>query len=82
MAKRVKYLHYILNLNENDLLRKVFEAQLNNPVKGDWVLTVQEDLRMLGLPSDLEKNKSFKKTTFKKMVKSEIILLALNYLKI
>ena len=80
MSKRVKYLHYMLNLNENDLLRKVFEAQKRNPVKGDWVLKVQEDLRMLGLSNDFENIKSFKKTTFKKMIKSEIIKLALNYL--
>ena len=81
MAKRVKYLHYLLNLNENDLVRKIFEAQLRNPANGDWVLKVQEDLEMLGFETKLDEIKSFKKQSFKNLVKNKINSLALNYLK-
>ena len=32
LTKRINFLHYLLNLNESELLRKVFTAQLDNPL--------------------------------------------------
>ena len=71
MARRVNYLYYILNLKENDLLHKVFKAQLNNQVKGDWVLQVIEDLKTLNISSNFDKIKKKKKYSFKNMVKDK-----------
>ena len=38
---------YILNQEEDGLLRKVFNLQLNQMAKGDWATTVMKDLQDL-----------------------------------
>ena len=43
-------------------------------------MKVKEDLEKLKLSSDFEKIKSFKKNSFKELVKSKINILAFNYL--
>ena len=35
-TRRLMFLHYILNQNENSLIYRFFKAQKQNPVKGDW----------------------------------------------
>ena len=44
MARRVNYLHYLLRLNNDELLYKFFKAQEEFPGKNDWILTVKENL--------------------------------------
>ena len=44
MSRRLNFLHYILNLEKTDLLSNFFKCQTENPKKGDWILTVIEDL--------------------------------------
>ena len=53
-AKRIMYLKYILGRDDNDLLKKVFKAQLNKPAKNDWILTVKEDLKYFEIKLTLE----------------------------
>ena len=48
-AKRIMYLHYILNRDEKELIFQVFKAQMDDPVKGDWILTVKDDLKLFNL---------------------------------
>ena len=69
LTKHVNFLHYLLNLNETELLQKVFSAQLKNPVKWDWVLQIIEDLKTLQLPTDFNKIKNISKAKFETMVK-------------
>ena len=80
MSKRVNYLHYILNFKKSDLLSKFFEAQSKNPTKGDWILQVIEDLNSLGISTDFDKIRKYKKNTFKNLVKEKTKSLALKYL--
>ena len=75
MARRVNYLHYILNLKEDDLLYKVF-----NPVKGDWVLQVLDDLKILNITSNFNDIKKIKKNSFKNIVKDKVKTAAMTYL--
>ena len=37
MSRRLNYLQTILKRPQNEILRKVYEVQKTNPVKGDWV---------------------------------------------
>ena len=37
MARRVNFLHYIMNEEESSLLKSFFNAQVESRVKGDWV---------------------------------------------
>ena len=80
--KRIMYLHHILKLEENHLVRKVFSAQEKKPSKDDWILQVTEDLENLGL-GHLEFNsiQALSKSRFKKIVKKALKETVLEYLE-
>ena len=44
MARRLNYLHYLVNLPEDELLSNFFLAQVKTPKKGDWIITTKENL--------------------------------------
>ena len=71
-GRRILYLWNILQTSNDDLVKKVYEAQKLFPVKDDWVTTVEEDLDELGIPFDEEQIKTTKKEAFKKMVNMKI----------
>ena len=68
-ARRIIYLHYLIRLEEKQMLSKVFKIQWKYPVKDDWVLQVQQDLRDLDIVMNLEEIKSKSPYAFKKHVK-------------
>ena len=80
MASRINFLFYLLNLNDDELLSKFFEAQIDSPQSGDWILTVKEDLEHIGMTLSFEEIKTMKKDTFKNMVKKLITKAAFDYL--
>ena len=43
-ARRINYLHYLIQLKEEEMLSKVFQTQLKYPAKDDWTVQVQKDL--------------------------------------
>ena len=45
--RKVMFLKHILMQNENSLLKKVFDAQIKMPTKGDWVSDINETLEEL-----------------------------------
>ncbi len=80
-SRRINFLHYILNDRDDSFLSNVFRAQCDQPVKGDWITTVREDMEELGLKLTFEQIKSFNKEAFKTKVKEHVITSALEYLK-
>ena len=55
MKRRLMYLHNILIKPENELIKKVYEAQKLLPTKGDCYKQVMEDKNKLGLDlSDIQ----------------------------
>jgi hypothetical protein len=56
-ARRINYLHYLVNLKENEMLYSVFMAQWKNPTKDDWTVQVQKDLQDLEIDMSLEEMK-------------------------
>ena len=75
------FLHDILNSNEDETLSKVFWSQHNEPIKGDWWLTVKDDLELLQLNKfTLEDLKVMKKYKLKKILKENLKKIALNFL--
>ena len=75
------FLHHILKSDENRLISKVFWAQEGKPIKNDWVTTVKENLKELGLDYlSLKQIKSMKKSTFRALVKKKCRKMALEYL--
>ena len=80
MSRRLNFLHYILNEEEDSLLRRFFEAQISNPVKGDWVVTVKKDLEDLGINQTFLEFAQMSKTHAKKMIREKVEIAAFNYL--
>ena len=73
MARRLRFLHHILNCNEDRLINQFFWAQESSPVKNDWVLQIKEDLKVLGLDYLKWDNiKILKKEAFKGLIESKI----------
>ena len=50
--RRVNYLKTILKKDTNELVRKVFEAQKDNPSQGDFVKLVESGIKDLGVTYD------------------------------
>ena len=48
-SRRLNFLWYLLNEKDDSMLKEFFRAQCESPVKGDWVLTVLDDLCELGI---------------------------------
>ena len=80
MARRLNFLWYILNENADTLINKFFKAQLNNPVRGDWVSRVKLDLNDLKIDLNLDDIQSKSKNEFKEIVKTKVKIKAFEYL--
>ena len=79
-GRRIRYLHYLLSKETDGMLGKFFWAQWRNPVKGDWVTTVKDDMADLGF-SDINEIKLLSKYRIKVTVKQRVKELALNHLQ-
>ena len=75
-SRRINYLHYLANLKESEMLAKMFTAQWNYPVQGDFTLDVKQDMIDLGL----EEIRNMSKNSFKRLVKIKTQEYTLNYL--
>ena len=80
-SRRLNFLHYILNDKEDSLLSNFFRAQCDKPVKGDWVTTVQNDMKDLELEMTFEQIKSVTKDEFKQKVKQIVKKKAFEFLQ-
>ena len=74
------YLHYILNQDENSLLFKFFQAQKNDPVKGDWTEQAQFDMQDINLKLTMTEIKSLSQDSFRNTVKKAVEKAALAWL--
>jgi hypothetical protein len=65
---RCLYLNHILYEDDESLLKKVFQLQLKEKARGDWVFTVLEDLKELKITESLDeiKKMSYEKYIFSK----------------
>ena len=68
-------MHHILNEDPKSIVHRVFNSQMKNKTKKDWVTTVLQDLQWLGLNDlSMEEIKFLKKTVWKNMIKQRINL--------
>ena len=75
------FLHHILNCDDSRLISQVFWAQVNSPVKNDWVLQIKEDLKELGLEYLSFTNiKNMKKEQFRSLLKTKAKRASFKYL--
>ena len=79
-CRRIKYFHYLTNLNENTMLSEFFHAQLRFEVKNDWTVQVRKDFEDFSLSMDLNYLKTKSKESFKDIVKTRALEYELNRL--
>ena len=79
-SRRLNYLHNILKRNRDEVLQRVYMAQKENPLEGDFFKLVQHDFELINEKFDEKFIKSLSKNKMKKYVKSKIRKAAFNYL--
>jgi hypothetical protein len=81
-VRRLLYLQTILKRNENELTKRVYTSMKENPVQGDWINLVKEDLEKINMSLDQEELiKTISISKFKSIVKTGIRKDALNILE-
>ena len=65
MKMRIMFLKDILNENEESLIRKFYELQVQKPTRGDWASTCKENLKQLDINLSTEEMRKMKKNQFK-----------------
>ena len=68
MKRRLHFLCYILCQKKDSLIYQFFQAQLRNSVKGDWSITVQEDLQILGIETPISQLSNLKESKYIKLI--------------
>ena len=68
-TRRLMFLQYLLQENENSLLYKFLSAQIDDPKEGDWWLYIIQDIKDLNLQFTLHEIKLMTKKSFKAKVK-------------
>ena len=78
--RRLMYLHHILKRPNEELIKKFYEAQKCKLSKGDWVQTVNENLKDLEIKLDEKEISQMSKQKFKTAVKKKIRAAAYKFL--
>ena len=90
-AKPLKYiisscrtmdLHNILSRNSEELVTRIFEAQISTPTKGDFLCLVKSDLEQIGENLNQEKIMYMSKIQFKTHIKKLLSQQILSDLKV
>ena len=79
-GRRLMFLHYLLQLEENDMLHRFFLAQWEKPGNNDWVLTVKQDIIDLDMGLKLADIKLCSRNKFKGIVRESCCTVAFNFL--
>ena len=80
LGRRLMYYWCILQKNETELVRAVFNAQRDFPTDGSWISEVQSDLESCNIRYSEDEIRKMSKMKFKKIVKEKIQLKVMSYL--
>ena len=73
IVRRLMYYQEILKRHEKELVKRVFTAMKIDPLKGDWINLIIEDLKYLDMTVDNEEEiKNLSKNEFRRLVKNKI----------
>ena len=72
MMRQLMFLHYILNEDDNSLIRRFLNTQVKNPGKNDWIITVKKTLETLDIHLDFDQIKQATRQQFKTFVDGKI----------
>ena len=68
-ARRINYLHYLVNQDPNSMLYKFFCTQWKYSCKNDWTLQVKQDLSDFEISADFNELKKKSIGSFKQLVR-------------
>ena len=77
----MSYQQTLLKRNDDELTKKIYKAQKDNPIEGDFYNLVKADWEMIGEEMDEEYIATASKDTLKRHIKESIKASALKYLK-
>ena len=80
-SRRLMYWHHINQKEDNELVKKVFKAQHENPTRGDFSELVNKDMEMLGTNIDENILLNLNKAQFKTFIKKHINEASFKHLK-
>ena len=66
--RRLNFLHYLLNQDENTMLSKFFRVQWQFSTRGDWTEDLRQDMKDFQIQEELTVLKNMSKSKFKQMV--------------
>ena len=72
MSRRLMFLHYILNEDENSLISQFYNCQAKQPIKGDWCTTVMENMEELEIMLKVDQIKISSQNQFRSRVNSSV----------
>ena len=79
-SRRMIYLQNILKRNPEELVKRVFIAQKNNPTEGDYINLVQEDFSLAKIPYDENAITAMGEDQYKEYIKKHIQAAAFSHL--
>ena len=68
-ARRIIFLHYLLNRKATEMISQVFSVQWSQPNKNDWTVLVKQDLRDFNIEENLSTIKGKSEWSFKNLVR-------------
>ena len=80
MSRRLMYYWSILQMDETELVKKVYTAQQLSPCKDDWIYQLREDLKECNILQSECEIKSMKIYTYRNLVKKQIQEVSTKYL--
>ena len=80
-SRRMIYLQNILKRNQNELVRRVYIAQRNNPTEGDYCSLVEEDFKHVNISLTENAIIAMNEDQYKYYIKKHVKLTAFNYLR-
>ena len=72
MKRRLMYYWNILQMTDDELVKRVFLSQRISPCKNDWVLQIDDDMRYCKIDKSDDEIKKMKKYSFKKLINEKI----------
>ena len=78
-CRRMTYLQTILKRNENELTKRIFKAQKENPTKGDFYCQVLKDFELIGEEEVAIKSKTIHKNNIKQKIKNAALSFLLSF---
>ena len=71
-VRRLCYLQNILKRHKEEVIRRVYIAQKKNPIKGDWVQMIEDDMKNLQINVSDANIADMSEYEFKKLIKNQI----------